>query len=129
MQPSGRPHCFPGPPNRGNQTALAELIGQTGGEDKQPGPGARRAEPLQRGSPALDARELMRELGCTPTPLYRYLKSLKESGLLMSARGGRFSLGPRVVEMDYLSRRAGPAGRRRAPHLARLTAAYTLPRP
>ncbi|WP_024508214.1 IclR family transcriptional regulator [Bradyrhizobium sp. ARR65] len=68
--------------------------------------------------------ELMRELGYTRPTLYRYLKSLKESGLLMSTRGGRFTLGPRVVEMDYLSRRADPLVAAAAPHLARLTAAH-----
>jgi DNA-binding IclR family transcriptional regulator len=67
--------------------------------------------------------ELMRELGYSRPTLYRYLKSLKESGLLMSARGGRFTLGPRVVEMDYLSRRADPLVAAAAPHLAALTAA------
>lgn len=68
--------------------------------------------------------ELMRELGYSRPTLYRYLKSLKESGLLMSARGGRFALGPRVVEMDYLSRRADPLVAAAAPHLAELAAAH-----
>jgi len=68
--------------------------------------------------------ELMRELGYTRPTLYRYLKSLKDIGLLMSTRGGRFALGPRVVEMDYLSRRADPLVAAAAPHLTRLTAAH-----
>ncbi len=68
--------------------------------------------------------ELMRELGYTRPTLYRYLKSLKDIGLLMSTRGGRFALGPRVVEMDYLSRRADPLVAAAVPHLARLTAAH-----
>jgi DNA-binding IclR family transcriptional regulator len=68
--------------------------------------------------------ELMRELGYTRPTLYRYLKSLKESGLLMTTRGGRFTLGPRVVEMDYLSRRADPLVAAAMPHLERLIAAH-----
>ncbi|MGY3615202.1 DNA-binding IclR family transcriptional regulator [Bradyrhizobium sp. USDA 10063] len=68
--------------------------------------------------------ELMGELGYTRPTLYRYLKSLRESGLLMSVRGGRFALGPKVVEMDYLSRRADPLVAAAAPHLERLTAAH-----
>jgi DNA-binding IclR family transcriptional regulator len=68
--------------------------------------------------------ELMHELGYTRPTLYRYLKSLKDIGLLMSTRGGRFALGPRVVEMDYVSRRADPLVAAAAPHLARLTAAH-----
>ncbi|HLG84219.1 MAG TPA: IclR family transcriptional regulator [Bradyrhizobium sp.] len=74
--------------------------------------------------PLWTPEELMRELGYTRPTLYRYLKSLRESGLLMSTRGGQFTLGPRVVEMDYLSRRADPLVAAAAPHLARLTAAY-----
>ncbi|CCE08777.1 Transcriptional regulator, IclR family protein [Bradyrhizobium sp. STM 3843] len=74
--------------------------------------------------PLWTPEELMRELGYTRPTLYRYLKSLKDIGLLMSTRGGRFTLGPRVVEMDYLSRRADPLVATAAPHLARLTAAH-----
>ena len=68
--------------------------------------------------------ELMRELGYTRPTLYRYLKSLKDSGFLMPTRGGRFALGPRVVEMDYLSRRSDPLIAAGTPHLERLTAAH-----
>jgi len=68
--------------------------------------------------------ELMRELGYSRPTLYRYLKSLKQSGLLMTTRGGQLTLGPRVVEMDYLSRHADPLVAAAAPQLARLTAAH-----
>jgi DNA-binding IclR family transcriptional regulator len=74
--------------------------------------------------PLWTPEDLMRELGYTRPTLYRYLKSLKESGLLMSTRGGHLTVGPRVVEMDYLSRRADPLVAAAAPHLARLTAAH-----
>jgi DNA-binding IclR family transcriptional regulator len=74
--------------------------------------------------PLWSPEELMRELGYTRPTLYRYLKSLRESGLLMSTRGGRFTLGPRVVEMDYLSRRADPLVVAASPYLARLAAAH-----
>jgi len=68
--------------------------------------------------------ELMRELGYTRPTLYRYLKSLKQSGLLMTTRAGQLTLGPRVVEMDYLSRHADPLVAAAAPELAQLTAAH-----
>jgi DNA-binding IclR family transcriptional regulator len=68
--------------------------------------------------------ELMRELGYSRPTLYRYLKSLKDIGLVMPTRGGHFTLGPRVVEMDYLSRCADPLVVTAPPQLARLTAAY-----
>jgi DNA-binding IclR family transcriptional regulator len=74
--------------------------------------------------PLWTPEELMRKLGYTRPTLYRYLKSLRESGLLMSTRGGQFTLGPRVVEMDYLSRRADPLIAVASPHLARLAAAH-----
>ncbi len=73
--------------------------------------------------PQWSSDELMQELGYTRPTLYRYLKSLKESGLLMPTRGSRFALGPRVVEMDYLSRRSDPLIAAATPHLERLTAA------
>jgi DNA-binding IclR family transcriptional regulator len=68
--------------------------------------------------------ELMRELGYTRPTLYRYLKSLKDIGLVMSTRGGHFTLGPRVIEMDYLSRCADPLVAAAPSQLARLTAAH-----
>jgi DNA-binding IclR family transcriptional regulator len=74
--------------------------------------------------PLWTPEELMGELGYTRPTLYRYLKSLRESGLLMSTRGGHFALGPRIVEMDYLSQRADPVVAAAAAHLARLTAAH-----
>jgi DNA-binding IclR family transcriptional regulator len=74
--------------------------------------------------PLWSPEELMGKLGYTRPTLYRYLKSLRESGFLMSTRGGRFTLGPRVVEMDYLSRRADPVVAAASPHLARLAAAH-----
>lgn len=66
----------------------------------------------------------MQELGYTRPTLYRYLKSLKASGLLMPTRGGRFVLGPRVVEMDYLSRRSDPLISVATSHLEQLAAAH-----
>ncbi|MDN5001802.1 IclR family transcriptional regulator [Bradyrhizobium sp. GCM10027634] len=74
--------------------------------------------------PQWSPEELMNELGYTRPTLYRYLKSLKDSGFLMPTRGGRFALGPRVVEMDYLSRRSDPLIATATPHLERLTAAH-----
>jgi DNA-binding IclR family transcriptional regulator len=67
--------------------------------------------------------ELMRELGYSRPTLYRYLKSLRDIGLLMSTRGGQFTLGPRVMEMDYLSRHADPLVAAASSHLNRLTTA------
>ena len=46
--------------------------------------------------------DLMRELGYSRPTLYRYLKVLKDAGFLMSTRNAGVTLGPKVVEMDYL---------------------------
>jgi DNA-binding IclR family transcriptional regulator len=76
---------------------------------------------FSKGRPLCTPDELMQELGYTRPTLYRYLKSLKDCGPLMSTRGDRLTLGPRVVEMDYLSRRADPLAAACLPHLTQLT--------
>lgn len=68
--------------------------------------------------------ELMATLGYSRPTLYRYLKTLRESGLLVSASTGAFTLGPRVVEMDYLLRKSDPLALHGAEHLERLVARY-----
>lgn len=67
--------------------------------------------------------ELMQELGYARPTLYRYLKALREAGMLTSLPGAGLTLGPRVVEMDYLMRQSDPLLRLAAGHLRALTAA------
>lgn len=50
--------------------------------------------------------ELMAALGYSRPTLYRYLKALCDAGLLTSFPGTGFTLGPRVVEMDFLMRKS-----------------------
>jgi DNA-binding IclR family transcriptional regulator len=69
--------------------------------------------------------DLMRELGYSRPTLYRYLKILKDAGFLMSTRNAGVTLGPKVVEMDYLTRRADPLVLRGAPYLKQLTADHS----
>ena len=52
--------------------------------------------------------ELMETLGYSRPTLYRYLKTLKDAGLLISHPNAGFTLGPKVVEMDYLLRKSDP---------------------
>lgn len=49
---------------------------------------------------------LMTELGYSRPTLYRYLKTLKDAGLLTSTHGAGYMLGPRIVELDYLVRKS-----------------------
>ncbi len=52
--------------------------------------------------------EMMVELGYSRPTLYRYLKTLSDTGLLTSRPHAGYTLGPRVVEMDYLLRLSDP---------------------
>ena len=52
--------------------------------------------------------ELMRRLGYSRPTLYRYLKTLKEAGLIVGVGQAAYTLGPKIVEMDFLLRRADP---------------------
>src|ERR1043165_7431038 len=69
--------------------------------------------------------DLMRELGYSRPTLDRYLKTLKDTRFLISPRDSGFTLGPRVVEMDYLTRRSDPLVLLGAPYLKQLTAAWS----
>lgn len=50
--------------------------------------------------------ELMSTLGYSRPTLYRYLKTLKDAGFLSSTHGVGYTLGPRIVELDYLVRKS-----------------------
>ncbi|MBR0687782.1 IclR family transcriptional regulator [Bradyrhizobium manausense] len=69
--------------------------------------------------------DLMRELGYSRPTLYRYLKILKDAGFLVSTRNAGVTLGPKVVELDYLMRRSDALVRHALPYLKELTAAYS----
>jgi len=69
--------------------------------------------------------ELMKELGYSRPTLYRYLKTLKDAGLLMSTRSTGFTLGPKVVEMDYLMRKSDALVLHGPPYLRSLTDKYS----
>jgi DNA-binding IclR family transcriptional regulator len=68
--------------------------------------------------------ELMAELGHSRPTLYRYLKHLKDAGFLVSTRNSGVTLGPRIVEMDYLIRRSDPLILYGQPHLNELAHLY-----
>jgi DNA-binding IclR family transcriptional regulator len=75
--------------------------------------------------PEWTAEEMIQETGFTRPTLYRYLKSLCETGLVTSVSGSAFSLGPRVTELDYLMRKADPLIRQGQAALVELTEQYT----
>jgi DNA-binding IclR family transcriptional regulator len=69
--------------------------------------------------------ELMKQLGYSRPTLYRYLKILKDAGFLMSTRNAGVTLGPKVVELDYLTRKSDPLVLHGLSHLKHLTALYS----
>lgn len=51
---------------------------------------------------------LLARSGFTRSTLYRYLKALQDAGLVIAFHDRGFTLGPRVVELDFRMRRADP---------------------
>lgn len=64
--------------------------------------------------------EMMEALGYARPTLYRYLRTLRDAGLLTALPTSAFTLGPRVTELDFLMRRADPLIRAGEPELVRL---------
>lgn len=68
--------------------------------------------------------EMIEALGYSRSTLYRYLKMLSDAGLVTSLPNRGYTLGPRVIELDYLIRNSDPvivAGR---PLLVQLAARF-----
>ena len=58
--------------------------------------------------PVWHADEINAALGYTRATGYRYVKELVEAGFLQKVSAGRYSLGPRIIELDYQLRRSDP---------------------
>ncbi len=54
------------------------------------------------------ADEIAETLDYSRPTAYRYVRELVETGLLVKLSAGSYSLGPRIVEWDYLMRQADP---------------------
>jgi DNA-binding IclR family transcriptional regulator len=63
---------------------------------------------FDEGHPEWTPDELMQRLGYSRPTLYRYLKTLKDAGLIVSVNQAAYTLGPKIVEMDFLLRKADP---------------------
>ena len=68
--------------------------------------------------------EMMAELGYSRPTLYRYLKTLKDAGLLTSTPNAGFTLGPKIVEMDYLLRKSDALALNGQPCIEELAGRY-----
>lgn len=58
--------------------------------------------------PVWHTDEINEALGYTRATGYRYVKDLVEAGFLQKVAGGRYSLGARIIELDYQLRRSDP---------------------
>jgi DNA-binding IclR family transcriptional regulator len=52
--------------------------------------------------------EINQALGYSRPTGYRYVKELVGAGLLQKTSAGRYSLGPRIIELDYEIRQSDP---------------------
>ena len=57
---------------------------------------------------ALTAEQIAEELKLTRTTSYRYIGELMQAGLLVSTMGV-YTLGPRIIQLDYRIRESDPA--------------------
>lgn len=64
--------------------------------------------------------DLAAELGYSRPTLYRYIRTLKDAGFLTSLPDSGFTLGPKVVELDFLMRKSDPLILRGTPVLEAL---------
>jgi DNA-binding IclR family transcriptional regulator len=58
--------------------------------------------------PVWNPDEINEALGYTRPTGYRYVKDLVQVGFLQKVSAGRYSLGPRIIELDYQLRRSDP---------------------
>jgi DNA-binding IclR family transcriptional regulator len=70
------------------------------------------------------AEEMIEKLGYTRPTMYRYLRSLRDVGLVSSIGNSGYSLGPRATEMDYLIAQSDPLVGQGLTQLKALTATY-----
>jgi len=69
-----------------------------------------------------NAEDLQRELNCSRSTLYRYIKILTDADLLTSMPGARYALGPKIVQLDYELRSSDPIYKIAQPLLTELAA-------
>lgn len=78
---------------------------------------------FENGSPLIEADEVCASLGFSRPTGYRYLAELVRAGFLVRIGGGAYSLGPRIIELDYAVRSKDPVLTACRPVMQRLVAA------
>lgn len=74
-------------------------------------------------SPDWTVEQAMDRTGFSRSTIYRYFKSLNDAGLMAPSSGGRYTLGPAVIEFDRLIRRHDPLLAAAAPVVTELARA------
>ncbi|MEX3761396.1 IclR family transcriptional regulator [Paraburkholderia phenoliruptrix] len=77
---------------------------------------------------SMTAEEIAEQMGFSRTTCYRYVKELASVGLLVSS-SGRYTLGPRIIHLDYNMRQSDPtltAAKLVTPKLVRVTGGDAL---
>jgi len=59
-------------------------------------------------APSWSAERIAAEIGCSAPTSYRYVRELVQAGLLMRLGTGGYSLGPRIITLDYQLRTTDP---------------------
>lgn len=58
--------------------------------------------------PEWTVEEAAREMGLPTSTVYRYFRSLTETGLIVNFASGRYVIGPAIIELDRQTRRLDP---------------------
>lgn len=58
--------------------------------------------------PEWTVEEAAREMGLPASTVYRYFRSLTETGLIVNFASGRYVIGPAIIELDRQTRRLDP---------------------
>jgi len=72
--------------------------------------------------PSWSAEGIATRIGCSAPTSYRYLRELVSAGLLMRSGSGNYSLGPRIITLDYQLRITDPYYAAGQPLMAALSA-------
>lgn len=72
------------------------------------------------GRPQWTVEQLCAELGVAAPTAYRYVRELIGAGLILRLPGGRYALGPRIIELDYMMRQVDPQLQRAPPIMREL---------
>ena len=72
--------------------------------------------------PEWTVEAIAEQLGLSASSAYQYMKSLVSAGMLVIAKGSRYTVGPAIIELDRVTRSFDPLSRAARSTLEKLTA-------